>query len=78
MAVDRSKWGRSALVAVDGIRTGDIVVSDGPPAADYSSLLEGLQLVDASPGVIERAVYAQPTEQAGLGRSVGSGEEDHW
>jgi DeoR family glycerol-3-phosphate regulon repressor len=78
MAVDCSKWGRRALVAVDRLREGDIVVSDGPPTRDYCSLLEGLHLVDASPGATERAVYARPTEQAGLGQRVGSGEEDHW
>ncbi len=78
MAVDRSKWGRCALVAVEGLRAGDIVVSDGPPATDFASLLETMRLVDASPGSIERAVYARPTEQAGLGLVAGSGEEDHW
>jgi DeoR family glycerol-3-phosphate regulon repressor len=78
MAVDGSKWGRRALVAVDRLREGDIVVSDGLPTRDYCSLLEGLHLVDASPGATERAVYARPTEQAGLGQRVGSGEEDHW
>jgi DeoR family glycerol-3-phosphate regulon repressor len=48
MALDRSKWRRSALVALDILHRGDIVVTDAQPGPEFARVLDGLQVVDAS------------------------------
>ena len=59
MAVDRSKWGRRALVSLLGLRRGDIVVTDGQPGPEFALSIEGANVIDASSVGTERAVYAQ-------------------
>ena len=65
MAVDRSKWGRRALVSLQGPRRGDIVVTDGQPGPEFAGLIDAAHLIDASAESTEGAVYARRVGQVG-------------
>lgn len=66
VAVDRSKWGQCALVALAGVRSDDIVVTDAAPSSEFASLLDGLRVLEASTGIDPGAVYASRAGRAGL------------
>lgn len=65
MAVDRSKWGRRALVSLQRPRRGDIVVTDGQPGPEFAGLIDAAHLIDASAESTEGAVYARRVGQVG-------------
>jgi DeoR family glycerol-3-phosphate regulon repressor len=69
VAVDRSKFGRAALVALPALRNGDVLVTDSAPPRRFGTLLAGLQVLDGRPRPAGR-VYARPSDGA-QGRGVG-------
>ena len=69
VAVDRSKFGRAALVALPALREGDVLVTDSAPPRRFGAVLAGLQVHDGRPRPAGR-VYARPSGAA-QGRGVG-------